>query len=163
MIFKQRVLQDTKDPIHILSMLISLLVVGVLIICVDLNVGLKSTIISLMVILVIGMLCILIAIKDLEWFIIYKDRIEVKTIYHIRNIVYFKDVVFIEEIKLQVFKMQYIPYFIFNDGRKNNNNIFDYTAYLNKKNFNLRIYKTPELEEFITNHIKIEIKNRLNK
>ena len=95
MIFKQRVLQDTKDPIHILSMLISLLVVGVLIICVDLNVGLKSTIISLMVILVIGMLCILIAIKDLEWFIIYKDRIEVKTIYHIRNIVYFKDVVFI--------------------------------------------------------------------
>ena len=64
MIFKQRVLQDTKDPIHILSMLISLLVVGVLIICVDLNVGLKSTIISLMVILVIGMLCILIAIKE---------------------------------------------------------------------------------------------------
>ena len=159
MIFKQRVLQDTKDPTHILSMLISLLVVGVLIICVDLNVGLKSTIISLMVVLVIGMLCILIAIKDLEWFIIYKDRIEVKTIYHIRNIVYFKDVVFIEEIKLQVFKMQYIPYFIFNDGRKNNNNIFDYTSYLNKKNYNLRIYKTPELEEFITNHLKIEIKN----
>ena len=43
-------------------------------------------------------------------------------------------------------------FYILNDGRKNNKNFANINSCYNKKKFNLRIYKTPELEKFI--HIK---------
>lgn len=42
-------------------------------------------------------------------------------------------------------------FYIFNDGRKNNNNILDVNSCYNSKKYNLRIYKTAELENYILN------------
>ena len=97
-----------------------------------------------------------------EWYHIYEDRIEVNYIFGTKNTVHFKDVLFIEEIgmlpRYKRFSNSYEMVYFFNDGRKNNNNIFDYNSFNNNKKLNLRIIKTPQLEKYVTEVLKIEIK-----
>lgn len=88
---------------------------------------------------------------SLEWFNVYEDRIEAVCLYKIKNTVYFKDVVFVEQTKIYVFvKGKPRDFYIFNDGRKNNNSIINTNSCHNAKKFNLRIYKNPKIDELIS-------------
>ena len=51
-------------------------------------------------------------------------------------------------------------FLIFNDGRKNNSNFFDLNSCYNNKKFNLRIYKTNELENYIINTLKYKVNGK---
>ena len=60
------------------------------------------------------------ALVQLEWFHVYEDRIEVRGILGQKNVVYFKDVVFVEERKIPLTTRDYhTPFFIFHDRRNN--------------------------------------------
>lgn len=99
-------------------------------------------------------------IARLEWFYIYQDRIEARSVFGIRNVVYFCDVIMIQE-KLLGLKVSFSYYFFIDhrkthkkDGQKceitgtekGSPNAF------NTKKYCLRIHKTPRLEEFMKNH-----------
>ena len=103
-------------------------------------------------------LMILIGFKYLEWYGIYDNRIEVRNIYGVKNTVYYKNVSFVEEIEINLTTrgMKKV-FFIFNDGRKNNGNIFDVNSCYNNKKFNLRIYKTNKLENYVINTLKFKM------
>ena len=86
----------------------------------------------------------------LEWYNIYEDRIESVCVYKIKNTVYFKDVLFVEKTKISVLvRGKQKEFYIFNDGRKNNNSIINVNSCHNTKKFNLRIYKTEKIDELI--------------
>ena len=97
------------------------------------------------------------SINDTEIYYIYKDRIEVKNGFEKRTInkVYFDKVKYIEETEVNVYRLRgKLTYYIFNDGRENGS-IYKYR---NKSSYNLGIYKTPELEAYLENVVKVEIK-----
>ena len=107
----------------------------------------------------IFLIALLLSLSQLEWYLIYSDRIEVKGLFSIKNTVYFDKVLFAERVEIPLTNSgMYVPFFIFNDGRKNNGNILDSNSCYNRKKYNLRTYITPELEEYITKtlHIKIQ-------
>ena len=92
-------------------------------------------------------------LKNLEWYHIYEDKIEVLCLFGKKNSVEYTNVKFVEEVKINLTsRSMEKSFFIFNDGRKNNNNILDINSCYNNKKFNLRIYKTCELENFIINN-----------
>ena len=97
--------------------------------------------------------CFLISLH-FEWFYIFDDRIEARYLLGVKNQVFFSDVLSIEEtvIYLTVHGNNKKQFYIFNNGRKNSNHIVDQNSSRNQKKYNLRIYKTPQLEEFIKNH-----------
>lgn len=104
-------------------------------------------------------LIVFLGIMNLEWFYIYDDRLEVRYIFGRKNVVYFEDVLFVQETIICLTSRGWAKqFYIFNDGRKNNNNQFDLNSCYNKKKFNLRIYKTFELEEYVNNVLKLQIK-----
>lgn len=95
-------------------------------------------------------LTLLLGLTNLEWFYIYEDRIEARYIFGVKNMVYFDDVLDVQQVKINLTtRGMEKEFYIFNDGRKNNKNIFNINSCYNKKEFNLRIYKTPELENII--------------
>lgn len=97
---------------------------------------------------------LLIGFKNLEWYIVYNNKIEVRNIYGIKNIVFYDSVLFIEELEINLTtRGMNKKFYIFNDGRKNNNSIFNINSCYNNKKFNLRIYKTKELENYINNNL----------
>ena len=99
----------------------------------------------------ISLLALLLYLNQLEWYFIYSDRIEVKGLFSVKNTVYFEKVLFVERVEIPLTSRgMYRPFFIFNDGRKNNGNILDSNSCYNRKKYNLRTYITPELEVFIT-------------
>ena len=96
-------------------------------------------------------IAVLVGLTNLEWFHIYEDRIEARYIFGVKNIVYFEKVSNIHQVKINLTtRGMEKEFYIFNDGRKNNNSYFDLNSCYNKKKFNLRIYKTLELENFIS-------------
>ena len=103
-------------------------------------------------------LTILIGFKYLEWYCIYDDHIEVRNIYGKKNSVFFNNVSSVEEIEINLTTrgMKKV-FYIFNDGRKNNGNIFDVNSCYNNKKFNLKIYKTEKLENYIKNILKFKV------
>ncbi len=93
-----------------------------------------------------------------EWFCVYDDRIEVMWLFGKRNTVYFKDVKYIEKMPVSLGgKLWCVDYYILDDGRKNND-MLDQNSWLNKKKFNVRIYKTPELDALI-GELGIEVRD----
>ena len=99
------------------------------------------------------LLNILMGFNYWEWHCVYDDKIETRCIYGIKNIVFYDKILFIEEALIPITtRGGHTRFYILNDGRKNNNSFFDINSCYNRKKFNLRIYKTPELEEFIKNH-----------
>lgn len=112
----------------------------------------------IIIILPILLLIIFIGINNLEWYYIYNDHIEARNLYGIKNTVFYDNVSFIEEVKINLTtRGMKKEFYIFNDGRKNNNNIFDNNSCYNTKKLNFRIYKTKELEKYIVNILKFNI------
>ena len=159
MIFKQNVLRE-----EIIKFLIG--VIGVFVIYISIIVvGLiteenpKLLLLCLSIIFIpILILMILIGFKYLEWYCIYDDHIEVRNIYGKKNSVFFNNVSSVEKIEINLTaRGMKKTFYIFNDGRKNNSNIFNINSCYNNKKFNLRIYKTDELENYIVNTLKHKV------
>lgn len=101
-----------------------------------------------------------VCIARTEWFYIYEDRIEARSVFGIRNVVYFCDVIMIQEKFLGV-KVSF-SYYFFKDNRKTHKEEGQKCKFtetekgspnaFNTKKYCLRIHKTPRLEEFINNH-----------
>ena len=161
MVFKQNVLKEEKLRIAItLIPIFFLSLIGILY-CLGNTDNIEVLITFLLVFyLPIFLLMLFLALIDLEWFHIYEDRIEVRYILGKKNIVYFDKVVFVQELKISLTSrgLSEKDFYIFNDGRKNNSNFLDLNSCYNKKKFNLRIYKTDELENYVNNVLKLKIK-----
>ena len=99
----------------------------------------------------------LVELKNMEWYHIYKDRIEARTVFGLKNTVYFKNVSSVEEVDIKVDMFNKKTYYIFDDGRKNSNNIFGLYQFYNNKKINLRIYKTKKLESYIKKNLRFKI------
>lgn len=159
MIFKQKVLKEEKIKflIEVASVLISY--IAILVIGLITKENFKFLVFGLsMLFLPILILMILIGFKYLEWYCIYEDRIEVRNIYGEKNSVYFNNVSNIEQVKISLTTRGLKKvFYIFNDGRKNNSNIFDINSCYNNKKFNLRIYKTNKLENYLMNTLKFKV------
>ncbi len=114
------------------------------------------------VLVVLGPQFFLIAVScatSMEWFCIYEDRIEVRNLFRVKNVVYYDRVKFVEEVTINLTSRgMEKQFYIFNDGRKNNNSLLDLNSCYNRKKYNLRIYKTPELEDYILNTLYLELK-----
>lgn len=161
MIFKQKVLKEEKIKFVIVIACVTILYVFISIISLIKNYEVKFLILLFLVIsLPIFLLLILIGLKYLEWYYIYDDHIEVRNIYGVKNTVYFNNVSLIEEVEINLTtRGMKKTFYIFNDGRKNNNNILEINSCYNNKKFNLRIYKTDMLENYIKNTLKIKLNN----
>lgn len=160
MIFKQSILK--KEKIKFIFLWICVLTPMVPIIFLNL-ISYDSfpflCILLLMLFLPIYFLILIISLKNLEWFYIYSDRIEVRCLFGLKNIVYYDNVLFVEEIDIKLSSRGMTTrFYMFVDGR-NNNNIINVNSCYNNKKFNLRIYKTPELEEYIVKTIGLQIKS----
>ena len=104
------------------------------------------------------------ALGCLEWFRVYEDRIEARTIYGIKNKVYMGAVQFVEESQINLtVKGISRTFYIFHDGRKSAKDFLGITNHIqscyNKKKYNFRMRKTQELEDYIKNTLHLEIRN----
>lgn len=162
MIFKQGISKEEK--IKFLSSIIAILIIPLVILIIEIikEESLEPFIFFLLIFFIpILLIMILIGLNNLEWFYIYEYKIEARCIFGIKNIVYFKDVLFVQELKINLtVKGMAREFLVFNDGRKNNNSYFDITSCYNKKKTNLRIYKTPEIENYITTTLKFKIEHQ---
>ena len=94
----------------------------------------------------------------LEWFYIYGDRIEVRTVFGKKNTVYYRQTSFVEETEINL-TLRGMPktFYIFHDGRNNHESgAYAMNSCYNKKKYNLRIYKTDKLEAYIKTVLRIE-------
>ena len=158
MIFKQNVLKE--EIIYFLILVICVLTPYILIIVIGIireeNLEFMLFILSIMFIPIL-ILTILIGFKYLEWYCIYDDHIEVRNIYGKKNSVFYNNVSSVEEVEIYLYRGTKKTFYIFNDGRKNNGNIFDFNSCYNNKKFNLKIYKTDKLENYIKNILKFKV------
>ena len=159
MIFKQSVLKEEIIKflivvIGVISIYIAILVIGLIT-----EEDPKLMVFGLSIIFIpILITMILIGFKYLEWYCIYDDHIEVRNIYGKKNSVFFNNVSSVEKIEINLTaRGMKKTFYIFNDGRKNNSNIFNINSCYNNKKFNLRIYKTDELENYIVNTLKHKV------
>ena len=159
MIFKQKVLKEEKIKFEIGMLAVTVPYIALIIVLGFLYRSEWIPIVVLtLIFLPIYLLMLLIGFDNLEYFCIYDDHIDVRTIYGIKNSVYYDNVLFVEEAGISLTtRGPKKTFYIFNDGRKNNGNAFDLNSCYNKKRYNLRIYKTKELESFIKNTLKIAV------
>ena len=162
MIFKQNVLKEEIIKFLIVVIGVHTIFISIIVIGLITEENPELLLFSLSIIFIpILILMILIGFKYLEWYCIYDDHIEVRNIYGKKNSVFFNNVSSVEEIKINLTTrgMKKV-FYIFDDGRKNNGNIFDVNSCYNNKKFNLRIYKTNELENYITNTLKFKVNGK---
>ena len=159
MIFKQNVLKEEKIKFGIVMSAVTVPYIALIIVLGFLYRSEWMFLVVLtLIFLPIWLLMLLIGFKNIERFCIYDDHIDVRTIYGIKNSVYYDNVSFVEEVGISLTaRGTKKTFYIFNDGRKNNRNAFDLNSCYNKKRYNLRIYKTKELESFIKNTLKIVV------
>ena len=164
MIFKQNILKEEKikfliSIIGVFTIYIAIFVIGLI---TEENLELLLFFAS-MIFLPILIPMILIGFKNMEWYCIYEDHIEVRNIYGKKNSVFFDNVYSVEEIEINLTaRGMKKRFYIFDDGRKNNSNIFDINSCYNNKKFNLRIYKTNKLENYIINTLKFKVNGELD-
>ena len=159
MIFKQNVLREEiiKFLIGVISPLTSYIAIIVIGLITEENPKLLLLVLSIIFIPIL-ILIILIGFEYLEWYYIYDDHIEVRNIYGKKNSVFFNNVSSVEEIEINLTtRGMKKAFYIFNDGRKNNRNVYNINSCYNNKKFNLRIYKTNELENYIINTLKYKV------
>ena len=159
MIFKQSVLKEEKIKFFIVIIGVIAIYIAILVIGLITEEDPKLMVFGLSIIFIpILITMILIGFKYLEWYYIYDDHIEVRNIYGKKNSVFFNNVSSVEEIEINLTTrgMEKV-FYIFNDGRKNNRNIFNINSCYNNKKFNLRIYKTNELENYIIDMLKFKV------
>ena len=158
MLFKQEVLKERKSGSVFVCILSSFFPILVMTTKSFWDINDWKMQILVLVLFCLPLISIVVSLcTDMEWYCVHKDRIEARCVFGIRNIVYYDKVLFVEERKISVSKGCYKQFYIFNDGRKNNRTNSDYNDHFNRKKYNLRIYKTERLEDFITNELKLEI------
>lgn len=160
MIFKQGVLKEEKIKFGLFLASICISIAILVVICL-IN---KENIDMLMIVLSIAfcplMLALFLLIKNLEWYLVYGDRIEVRCAFGKKNTVYYNDVAFIEEVTINLTSRgMKKTFYIFNDCRKNNNNFLDINSCYNCRKYNLRIYKTDRLANFISDNLNLKVIN----
>ena len=159
MIFKQGVLREEKIKffVGIIGVFVPYsVIISIALMCLH-EIRILITFL-LILFLPLFFLVLLFSLMNLEWFHIYDDRIEARYIFGIKNIVYFDNVLFVQELTINLTSRgMKKKFYVFNDGRKNNNNILDVNSCYNRKAFNLRIHKTYELENYIQNSLKLKI------
>ena len=99
-----------------------------------------------------------ISIHQLEWFSVYRDRIDVRNVFGVKNMVFYENVQYVEEREIPLTSRgTYKTFYIFVDGRKTRRDLYGRRSCYNSRKYNLLIYKTPELENYISNvlHLKI--------
>lgn len=163
MLFKQKVCKEEKIKFWII---IACIVIPYAILAIvgfinhdDFN----DFILLFAVLLPIFLLILLIELQNLEWYCIYDDHIDVRNIYHIKNSVYYDKVSSIKEkeFNLTTRGMQK-TFYVFDDGRKDNK-VFGIDSCYNNRKFNLIVYKTKKLEDYIANTLKIKVVVEENK
>jgi hypothetical protein len=158
MIFKQDILKEEKIKFGIVMSAVTIHIALMIVLGFLYRSEWIPLVALTLIFLPIYLLMLLIGFNNLEYFCIYDDHIDVRTIYGIKNSVYYDNVLFVEEAGISLTtRGPKKTFYIFNDGRKNNGNAFDLNSCYNKKRYNLRIYKTKELESFIKNTLKIAV------
>ncbi len=159
MIFKQSILKEEIIK-YLIILFVGLIVPIALIIIVLINHDdLKLLMIFILLFYIpIFFLLNIFGLKNLEWFVIYKDKMEARCLFGIKNIVYYDKIISIEEVAINLTSRgMEKQFYILNDGRKNNNSLLNINSCYNKKKFNFRIYKNTELENYITNNLNINV------
>ena len=151
MVFRQGVLKEEKIKFLIAVIGVMIPYATIAIISLVRHEKLDEAAMFLLIIfLPIFVLTVLFASVYLEWFYIYDDRIEARFVFGRKNVVFFDSVLFVEQTEIDLItKGMRKTFYIFNDGRKNNNSFLNLNSCYNNKKFNLRICKTSELENFI--------------
>lgn len=160
MIFKQCVLREEKIKLSIILTCVSIPLLFLILFALLNNENAEMLITFLLICCFpIYITMLLIGVINLEWFCVYEDRIEVKCLFGTKNTVYYNKVLFVEEIKICLTSRgMEKTFYIFNDGRRNNN-IINVNSCYNNKRWNLRIYKTPKLESYIINTLNLQVKS----
>lgn len=159
MVFKQKTLLEEKLKFSVVLIGIFLMFLVILIYCLVNGEKFKDICTLIFLFLFLFVPIILVGSRYLEYFYIYDDRIEARNIFGIKNVVYFRDVVFIEEKQINLItRGGEKSFYLFNDGRKNNNNSMNIDSCYNNKKYSLRIYKTQELELYIKDVLNLPIK-----
>ena len=159
MVFKQGVLKEEKIKLIIVSICIFVPLIALIVLAVLEGANLEMLLVFVVLFCFpIFLLMLFCGLKNLEWYHIYDDRIEVRGVFGRKNVVYYNNVLFVEETKIKLTaRGMEKQFYIFNDGRKNNNNIFDINSCYNKKTLNLRIYKTPKLENYVVQTLCLKL------
>ncbi len=153
MIFKQGILKEEIIKYLIILFVTLNVPIALIIIVLTNHDDLKLLMIFILLFYIpIFFLLNILGLKNLEWFVIYKDKIEARGLFGIKNIVYYDKIISIEEVSINLtsrgMKKQF---YILNDGRKDNNNLLNINSCYNNKKFNFRIYKSSELENYLFN------------
>ena len=161
MIFKQKILKEQKIGFFAEVFIFTAILVAFLVLTQNVYpLDFPTLLLIIFVYLIVLVPLLLIPLRDMEWYYVYKDRIEVRNVFGLRNTVYFKQVSFVEETDIMISMGGPKTFYIFNDGRKNNRNIYNINSCYNNKKFNLRIYKTNELENYIINTLKYKVNGK---
>ena len=159
LLFKQGILKEEKIKFALALGVYLITQLSLLIIIFLDNEWSKYLILYLLISFLPTFLMLFLSLRNLEWYHVYDDRIEVKCLFGEKNKVFYSDIIYVEEIDINLTSRGMVrQFYIFNDGRKNNNNIFDINSCYNKKRFNLRIYKTAELQNYVVNTIGLNVK-----
>lgn len=156
LMFKQSVMKEEKIKFFVSNFMLFIPFFIILILCFIKNEIMHPVLCILTILsLLVFILSLLITLYYLEWYEVYDNKIYVKTIYGVKNKVYYDDILSIEKVEIcLITRGMERSFFIFNDGRKNNANFLNINSCYNKKKFNLRIYKTEKLEKHIKDNIK---------
>lgn len=161
MLFRQRIMKQ-KIILCIVTNLITFILFGVVLL-----IGFMQGEADITAAVLVATLCfipfslaLLLSLNELEWYDVYEDRIEAKCIFGRKNIVYYREVQFVELVMIMITRGIQTPFYIFNDGRKNNSSILDINSPGNKKKFNLRIHYSPEMENHILNTLGMQITSK---
>ena len=158
MIFKQKILKEQKIGFFVCVFAFTAILVAFLVFTQNVYPLDFPTLLLIIFVYVIAVLPnLLIQLRDMEWYCIYKDRIEARNVFGLRNTVYYKEVSFVEEVDISVSIGKQKTYYIFNDGRKNTRNLLGIYPFYNNKKINLRIYKTKKLESYIKKNLRFKI------
>ncbi len=145
MVFKQKISEDVKVLLIASGVVMFLysLMLPIAFACVG---SFKAAFISFPITFLIFLLIDSSNLDMIEWFFIYDDKIEVRGIFGIKNTVYLRDIKYVEDIYFYFCRSTFKHLYIFDDGREEKINRKKWT---NKKKRSFRIYKTPELENFL--------------
>ena len=159
MIFKQNVLKEEIIKLGIVILCVCIPWIVIMIMGFMENDESNLLILMLLIILLpILLLILLIGLKNLEWFNIYDDRIDVRNIYGVKNSVSYDKIICVKEVKINLTTRGMVKvFYIFDDGRGDNHNAFNVNSCYNHRKLNLRIYKTKKLEDHIINTLQMSI------
>lgn len=157
MLFRQRILKAEIVKFIVTNVCMLMLWIPLVLIGLIRDRDAKAVLMMTALLTPLFLFLILMGLNCLEWYDVYEDRIEAKCIFGRKNVVYYHEVQFVELAMIGIARGIQKPFYIFNDGRKNNSSILDINSPSNKKKFNLRIHYSPEMENHILNTLGMPI------